>query len=257
MSDWTFRHGDAMKLLTELDDDTVDAVITDPPYSSGGAFRSDRQGSAQSKYLGSGALSADRLPDFHGDSRTERGLLLWSSLWLAECWRVAKPGAAIAIFCDWRSLPTFSDALQSGGWSWRGVGVWVKPQHRTRPTRGGLWNDCEFILWGSKGPRTSAVCLPGTWHVAAPDSTSRLHITEKPQAVLEDLVRLAPEGGTVLDPFAGSASAGVAALTQRRRYIGFELSGEYSALALERLATVERTGADVRTDTGSLFGGPA
>lgn len=84
--------GDSLMLLRDMADDTVDAVVTDPPYSSGGAFRSDRAGSAKLKYLTTGAASLARLPEFFGDNRTERGLLLWSALWLGECWRVTRPG---------------------------------------------------------------------------------------------------------------------------------------------------------------------
>lgn len=257
MGNYRIEAGDSMRLLAGIESGTVDAIVTDPPYSSGGAFRSDRGGSARTKYLQTGAASLDRLPEFYGDSRTERGLLLWSSLWLAECWRIAKDGAAIAVFCDWRSLPTFSDALQVGGWSWRGTGVWIKPKSRCRPTLGGLWNDTEYVLWGSRGARGSGECLPGTWQCAAPASGTRLHVTEKPQQVLEDLVRLAPPGGLVVDPFMGSGSTGVAALTSGRSFIGFELSTEYAAIARERLEAVEVSGADVIGAQPGLFGGVA
>lgn len=239
---WTIEQGDSLARMTRLADGSIDAIITDPPYSSGGAFRSDRAGPANEKYAAGKQL--DRLPEFFGDSRTERGLLLWSALWLGECWRVARAGAAIAVFTDWRSYPTMSDALQAGGWSWRGVGVWIKPPGRSRPISGGLWNDTEFVLWGSKGPR-SGECLPGTWTVAAPRSDLRLHATEKPQAVLADLVRLAPAGGVVLDPFTGSGSTGVAAITAGRRFIGYELSPDYAAIATDRLRALDAHGADV------------
>lgn len=240
------KQGDSLRLLQDLPDDSVDAVVTDPPYSSGGMFRADRQKGTLEKYLHTGAESADRLPEFYGDSRTERGLLLWSSLWLAETWRITKRGGGIAVFCDWRSLPTFSDALQVGGWVWRGIGVWVKPPGKSRPTPGGLWNDSEYILWGSKGPRAEgADYLPGTWQVAAPASKHRLHPTEKPQAVLRDLVRLAPVGGLVLDPFAGSGSTGVAAKAQGRACTLIELSPEYCEIARRRVEAIDTYGADV------------
>lgn len=171
--------GDSLLRLREIEADKVDAVITDPPYSSGGAFRSDRAKSTGAKYLSSEG-SANELPDFFGDNRTDRALLAWSSIWMAECWRIARQGAAIAVFTDWRSLPTFSDALQVAGWTWRGVGVWVKPQARSRPTKGGLWNNSEFILWGSRGERHAEQCLPGSWATTAPSRADRLHQTEKP-----------------------------------------------------------------------------
>lgn len=245
-------HGDALAFLADMPADQADAIVADPPYSSGGAFRSDRAGSAKKKYLTNESAIA-RLPEFYGDNRTERGLLLWCSLWLGEAWRVTRPGGAIAVFCDWRSLPAFSDAIQAGGWSWRGVGVWTKPRHKSRPTLGGLWNDTEFILWGSKGPRLAGECLPGSWAHPAPDSSTRLHPTEKPQAVLRDLVRLAPSDGLVIDPFAGSGSTGVAAVSQGRRFVGCEISAEYAAMAKRRIVAAVKTGVDVAGEQPSIF----
>lgn len=243
----TLWHGDALGILGRLDDSSVDAVVTDPPYSSGGAFRSDRNRTAKSKYLKTGSDALTRLPEFHGDNRTERGLLMWSTLWLGECWRVAKTGAAIAVFCDWRSLPTFSDALQAGGWTWRGIGVWIKQQGRSRPISGGLWNDTEMILWGSKGPRSTGEALPGTWEATAPDSKSRRHATEKPLTIVRDLVRLAPAGGVVLDPFAGSCTTGVAAREQDRKAILCEIGAEGCEVGARRLREHLHTGADTAT----------
>lgn len=250
-TNWQLTQGDSLRLLQELPDCSVDAVITDPPYSSGGAFRADRQRPTSSKYV-SGKESLI-LPEFYGDSRTERGLLLWSSLWLAEAWRVTVPGGAIAVFCDWRSLPTVSDAIQVGGWSWRGTGVWVKPLDKSRPIKGGLWNDTEYILWASRGPRVGGDYLPGSWSTAAPSSTTRQHPTEKPQVILDDLVRLAPEGGTILDPFAGSSATGVSALRQRRKFIGFELSHDYAERGRKRLSEFTAHGADTSYSEPGLF----
>lgn len=250
---WAIEQGDSLTLLAGMADLSVDAIVTDPPYSSGGAHRSDRQGSAKAKYLESGSDSLARLPEFYGDSRTERGLQLWASLWMAEAWRVTKPGGAIAVFCDWRSMPSLSDALQAGGWVWRGTGVWIKPPGKSRPVMGGLWNDTEYVLWGSRDARTDGECLPGTWQVAAPASEVRLHPTEKPQAVLDDLVRLAPIDGLVLDPFCGSAASGVSALRQGRQFTGIEISAEYVERGRERLRLWEATGADVSYDTPGLF----
>jgi site-specific DNA-methyltransferase (adenine-specific) len=242
-----------MQVLTQMDDEMVDAVVTDPPYSSGGAFRADRQGPAKDKYLRTGAKILDRVPDFYGDSRTERGLHLWSSLWMAQAWRVTKDGGAIAVFCDWRSLPTVADCIQAGGWTWRGLGVWVKPPGKSRPVSGGLWNDTEYVAWGSRGARPPGECLPGTWQVASPASKSRIHPTEKPAAILSDLVRLAPTGGLVLDPFCGSGSTGGACVTGERRFLGVELGRAWVDLARKRIRGAAEHGADVSYADSGLF----
>jgi len=52
---------------------------------------------------------------------------------------------------------------------------------------------------------------------------------------LEQLVRIRPEGGTVLDPFTGSGSTGVAALREGRKFVGAELSSHYADVAERRL----------------------
>ncbi|MGQ4409056.1 DNA methyltransferase, partial [[Kitasatospora] papulosa] len=62
-----------------------------------------------------------------------------------------------------------------------------------------------------------------------------VHITQKPVEVMQQLVQVCPEGGTVLDPFTGSGSTGVAALRAGRRFVGVELSAHYADIAEERL----------------------
>lgn len=116
--------GDSLALLRELPDESVDAVITDPPYSSGGLHRSDRNKSTGDKYVQSGTQV--QRPDFQGDHRDQRSYLAWCSLWLAECLRIVKPGRPALVFTDWRQLPTTCDALQAGGFVWRGVVAWDK-----------------------------------------------------------------------------------------------------------------------------------
>src|SRR5437763_1983588 len=117
------RHGDALLLLREIEDESVDLLLTDPPYSSGGMFRGDRAGqSTSAKYVQTGTLAARA--DFDGDSRDQRGFLAWCSLWLAECWRTSRVGGSCLVFTDWRQLPTMTDAVQAGGWIWRGIIPW-------------------------------------------------------------------------------------------------------------------------------------
>ena len=82
------------------------------------------------------------------------------------------------------------------------------------------------------------------------------HVTGKPTAVMQRLVRICPRGGVVLDPFAGSATTGVAALPEGRCFAGVEIAGEYVAIGRDRLGA---TLADVdleayRAGQEPLFG---
>lgn len=230
----TLFQGDALSVLRSLPSNSVDALITDPPYSSGGMFRSDRQANTASKYVNTGQKNV--LPDFDGDNRDQRGYLAWSSLWLTECYRVLKPGAPFCTFTDWRQLPTSTDAIQVAGFTWRGVAVWDKTQG-VRPTKGRFRAQAEYVLWGSKGPMEvspDSPALPGVI-TCAPRKGPRLHQVGKPEPVMQEIVRVVPKGGVILDPFMGSATTGVAALRAGCQFIGVEMSHTYYVVAKERL----------------------
>jgi len=234
---WHLERGEALSLLQGLPSASVDAVVTDPPYSSGGQFRGDRSGRTGLKYVQTG-VEVQR-PDFSGDTRDQRSFEYWCVLWLSEAARVAKPGAPLCVFSDWRQLPVVTDAVQAGGWVWRGVAVWDKTEG-TRPRVGGFRSQCEYIVWASNGPMDEDVgkvvgCLPGVFrHSVLQDD--KFHQTGKPTPLMADVVKVCQRGGVVLDPFSGSGTTIVAALNTGRRGIGFELTQEYSDIAKARCA---------------------
>lgn len=235
---WSLRQGEAFGLLRELTDDSIDMMATDMPYSSGGFTRGDRMSSARKKYQTTNVAEENEAIDFTGDNRDQRGFLAWSTLWLGEAFRALKPGAPVALFTDWRQLPIMTDALQAGGFVWRGIVPWVKPN--PRPRKGGFAQGAEFVLWGTKGAcSTDGECHAlKPWLYAPPHYTKRVHLTEKPVELLREIVRLAPPDGVVVDPFSGSGSTGEASLLEGRRFLGFELSREYFEIARARLERV-------------------
>ena len=236
------HHGDALAVLPALESGSVDAVITDPPYSSGGAFRGDRTQDVHTKYVKSDSVAGQALPAFTGDVRDQRSHLTWCALWLSQCLRVLVPGGVCAVFTDWRQLPTTTDALQVGGFVWRGIVPWHKPNGRR--VQGRYANACEYIVWGTNGPRpldTLPNALPGFYQANTP--RERVHITQKPMDVMRELVKVCPPGGTILDPFAGSGTTGIAAVTEGRDFIGIELADHYAQLAEARILAAAGTTA--------------
>jgi site-specific DNA-methyltransferase (adenine-specific) len=75
--------------------------------------------------------------------------------------------------------------------------------------------------------------LPGFFQAHPP--RDREHITQKPLNVMRQLVRIAPKGGAVLDPFMGSGSTGVAAATEGYGFIGVEMSPAHCETARSRI----------------------
>lgn len=256
---WEIRQGEALAVLASLPDASFDALITDPPYSSGGQFRGDRMQATSTKYVMTGTATVR--PEFAGDNRDQRAYAYWCALWLSECARILKPGAPAVLFTDWRQLPTTVDALQSGGLVWRGVAVWDKTEG-ARPTMGGFRSQCEYIVWGTNGPvdedaAASVGCLPGVFRYSVKQADKH-HITGKPSALMRDLLRICPPGGRVLDPFAGSGTTIVAALHEGRGGLGIERTEEYATIARERCAAAaERREYTPGQPTASpgLFGG--
>ena len=247
--------GDALAVLASLPSGSVDAVITDPPYSSGGMVRGDRaNANTATKYQQS--QSQVEYVEFTGDNRDQRAYAYWAALWFGEALRVARPGAVVLAFTDWRQLPATTDAVQSGGWVWRGIVPWYKPV--ARPQSGRFTNACEYVIWGSSGSMPvdySLPVLPGFYQAASP--RDREHLTQKPLDVMRELVKIVPEGGTVLDPFMGSGTTGCAAVLEGRKFIGVEMVEHYAQVAQRRILTA----AGERAETGEQdtfdFGGVA
>jgi site-specific DNA-methyltransferase (adenine-specific) len=214
--------GDALDVLRSFDDACIDAVVTDPPYSSGSTFARQRGLSTSRKYQSSHTRKA--YFDFLGDNRDQLSYLYWSSLWLGQCLRLCKPGAFLALFSDWRQYPTASLALQIGGFVWRGAIPWNKTL-AARPQPGRFRDQCEYVLWGSAGKFTphDKTCLPGVFTYAVKPSQKH-HLAAKPVELMIDILRIVPKGATVLDPFAGSASTGVACARLGLGFIGIEQS---------------------------------
>ncbi|RJO74157.1 site-specific DNA-methyltransferase [Nocardia panacis] len=228
--------GESLGTMRGLATASFDALITDPPYCSGGTNTTDRTSrSAVQKYVSSDSASGRAMPDFP-DNRDQRSFTIWSSIWMTEALRLVRPGGQALVFTDWRQLPAASDALQVAGWRWRGIVVWRKPAARPQP---GFKNESEYILWASNGQIDrdhQPPYLPGVYTQSSPKGKDRQHITAKPPELMRHLVRTVPVGGRILDPFAGSGTTGVAALAEGRRFLGIEGVDAYAKIATQRIA---------------------
>lgn len=212
----------------------VDAVMADPPYSSGGLHQAARTVAPSLKYQSPGGRGL--YPEFSGDNRDQRSYAYWSTLWLGAARATVNPGGLLGMFTDWRQLPVSTDAVQAGGWTWRGIAVWDKTEG-TRPRRGAYRNQCEYLVWCSNGTMgKEGHCAPGVFRRAT-QSEKKHHIAGKPVGLLEDLLSIC--GDLVLDPFMGSGTTGIAAVKTGRRFIGIEMNPDYFEVARQRIAEAQ------------------
>ena len=110
---WRILHGDTLKLVKGFQPGIFDAVITDPPYASGGTKQNERNRTTNQKYSSMKAENA--LPDFDGDNKDQRSWTHWMAEWLYDVRKACKRGAPICLFIDWRQYPSITDALQWAG----------------------------------------------------------------------------------------------------------------------------------------------
>lgn len=232
----TLHLGDCREILPTLG--AVDAIITDPPYSSGGMYRADRVASTTSKYQVSHETHRTYAV-FSGDNRDQRSFEKWVDSWASQCLRLVNEGGGVGVFIDWRNVASVIDAIQVAGWVYRGLTPWHKGTD-LRPNKGWFRRNVEFIVWGSAGPlatgpKSDGDCWDGLF-VARVNDGDKQHQTGKPVQLMQQMLSVRPEWRTYLDPFAGSGSTLLAAKRLGVKAVGIELDESCCEIAATRLA---------------------
>lgn len=254
----TLYLGESLEIIDELEPGSVDAVLTDPPYSSGGQFRGDRMQKTADKYVRSDVTYTNR-DEFSGDNRDQRAFLVWSTLWLCKLFNVTKPGSPLMIFTDWRQLPTLTDAVQCGGFVWRNIVTWWKPGVRMQ--RGRFSSSAEYLLYASHGPQSEGELSPQNVLQCAPvPGDDKEHIAEKPVRLIVDALGVTIPGAVVVDPFMGSGTTGVACALTGRGFVGIDRDRRSFDVARRRIEEAQRNAPAARliqapAEQGGLFPG--
>lgn len=212
----TLYHGDCREVLASLDDKSVDAVITDPPYTNR-------------------THSNARTPDSAGvtafASITDTDL---ENL-VSEMGRISR-GWVISTL-DYHHAVAF-DAVPPSGLKVQRIGVWVKtnptPQLTgDRPAQG--WEAIAYMHRADTRSRWNGGGSHGNYVTPIPPPEG--HPTAKPLGMVSDWVRrFTNPGDLILDPFAGSGTTLRAAIDNDRRAIGVELEERYCEIAARRLS---------------------
>lgn len=228
---WNLIEGEALNTLAGLEDESVDLVLTDPPFSSGG--RRENARSMRKSMI----RSTEDDAWIAGDAMSTNGFL-WTMReigWQAR--RVLKPGGHLLAFIDWRMAPSLSAALESADLRQHPLLVWDK----TYFGMGAIFrNQHELIVHFSSGNPTPPQRRDVGNVLSCKPIRGGVHPTEKPVDLLRTLISVVcPPGGLVVDPFAGSGATGVAALEEGRSFVGVELSPHYAGVARQRLAAVD------------------
>jgi len=221
------RLGDCLEIMKMLPDGCVDAVVTDPPYSSG-TRREAARGLRKSMNRAT--------PDdewFGTDQLTTNGFVWLLRSCALEWHRLLVNGGHALCFIDWRMASNLSAAIESADMRLATWLVWDKMQIGMGSC---FRNQHEFILHFSKGVGRP----PNRRDVANVLRFSSIrggeHPTEKPVDLMRILVDVViHDGETVLDPFMGSGTTGVACVQTGRNFIGIDIDPAYFAIAKKRI----------------------
>jgi len=223
--------GDALSLIKNLDDNSVDLVLTDPPFGIGTLedLRGESKGQTQSY--------TQVMKE--ADNSTARQMIELFEALMPEIQRVLKPSGHFYIFFAFELYGDLMRILKAQGFSvgWAPI-IWHKGS-QTAMFMGYEYAPCyEPILFGHKPPRKKRLEKSEKLVIEfkTDSAKDKQHPFQKPLALLKFLIRQSTSlGDLVLDPFAGSGSTLVAAKELGRQSLGFELDHEHFLKAQKRL----------------------
>lgn len=234
----TLYLGDCLDFMTRLA--PVDHIIGDPPYEA-----SLHQARAhQAKLRKDGGPELQEIDFDCIDPIRERFVELAAPL--CQGWLIA--------FCTIEGVRPWAEAINASPLKYKRSCIWVKPDSTPQLNGQGpaVGAEAFVVAWGGTGhARWNAGGKRGVYtHLVNNAERTGLHPTEKPRKLMAELIAdFTAPGQTILDPFMGSGTTGVAAVRLGRRFIGIERDPKYFELACQRIADAQRQ--------ADLFGGPA
>ncbi len=219
-------HGDCMRVLPLLPDASVDVVLADPPYGIHCNIRLD---------------TVRPRPRWRTHVTNDQHPFIW---WLGTAARLLRSPGALLCFCRWDVQETFKEAVEASGLKLRSQVIWDRVGHGCGDCAAQFGPQHEVVWFATKGRFAFAGRRPkSVIRVPRLHSSKAAHPTQKPVPLLTELLRpLASPGAVVLDPVAGTGSAGVAALLLGHRFIGIELERVHCHTARRRLRAAYRQG---------------
>lgn len=227
---------DAIKGLKQLPDNSVDLIVTDPPYNI--ASKSKLlifQGKLQTTDEAFGGWDTYHPFDFDNLIRQL----------ISEAYRVLKPGAGFYMFTARETNARFIEMAVQRGFTYRSVIAMTKspaPSIYKNHWRSGF----DLCLYATKGKSKTRVfnfltqAEMSNVQTYSPRNKVSKHPTEKPIELIERIIRVSSNpGDLVVDPFLGSGTTAVAAKKLGRKYLGFELDGPYLQIIRDRLEQTE------------------
>lgn len=210
-----------MNVLKNISDNSIDLVVTDPPYKVISGGKPHKKGQP------SGMLSKN-------DGKIFKYNNIKPEVWMPEVYRVLKEGTHCYIMTNTINLEDYLRIARECGFGLHNVLSWEK--NNCTPSRWYMKNG-EFTLFLRKG-KAKAINNPGSKMIHSFDNIigNKIHPTEKPVELMKFYIENSSSvGDIVLDPFMGSNSTGRACRELDRKFIGIEIDDEYFKVDQEEM----------------------
>ena len=228
------KNQDCLEGLKSIEDNSVDCVVTSPPYNKG----------TQKQKTGNQIWKGFKIDyDEYQDDKTEKEYVEWMLSILEELHRVIKPNGSVffnhkVVLRD--CLGHFPQWILNSGLNLYQMIIWNR-MCSSNIRLETLYPTYELIFWLVKGKpkvfKNQAKHKNDIWDIL-PDRDNR-HPAPFPYELAENCIALVCEKGShslVVDPFVGSGTTALAAKNNGHDFIGFEISPEYVKMANDRLA---------------------
>ena len=217
---------DCRNVLRSLDDESIDLIVTDPPY------RMTSRG-------GVGTTGGMLLNDVVNSGKVFDNIIDVSE-YAAEFYRLLKDSSHLYVMCNNINLINFLNEFEKVGFHFIKSLIWDK-MNKIMGTY--YMSQFEYILFFRKG-RGKPINNCGTSDIISIKNNKKLgvndkplHITEKPVELMEILVKNSSnDGDIVLDPFVGIGATAIACKHLNRNFIGCEIDKNYFDVSQQRLA---------------------
>ena len=219
--------GDCLELMRGMGTESIDLIVTDPPYKvATGGVPNETNNVILNKNRPKGILTEHSqlikiIPKF--------------SDWIPECYRVLKNGTHAYFMINSSNLIELANEIEKAGFKIHNILTWKK--NNCTPSQFYMKN-CEFVIFCRKGKAKyiNNIGDSKTVHEFNNISGKKVHPTEKPIELMKFYIEnSSEENDTVLDPFMGSGSTGVACVNTFRNFIGFEIDENYFNIATKRI----------------------
>ena len=233
-------NGDCIEIMKDLVDESVDCILTDPPYNLG-LFMHKRNTNIKQMRENSFAYAGWDNLDYQAWYEVMKTFFY-------QCSRVLKKKGTLLVFMSIIKVESIIKIAEEFGFYYKTTGIWHKTNPMPRNMNIQYVNSTECWIYminqGTSGTFNNAGKLKHDFIESSicPISEKKFgkHPTQKPLKIIKDfIITLTNPNDIVLDPFMGSGTTCVASLELGRKYLGIEIDKNYYTIAQHRIENME------------------